>query len=503
MNSLTRNALANVLQMAIGAILIFVLFRYINGQLGSAQFGVWSVVLATASISRFANLGFGVGVTRFVARYLALDDQQSAIRIVETAVVTLSVVLGIVLFSMYWLLDRLLAHVFIGTHLSEARLLLPYALLSLWLGEIALVFQSGLEGYQRMDVRAGIIVLGQILMLTITLLLVPSSGLVGLAVAQICQGSFVLLAGWFMLRRMLPDLAWLPVRWSQLAFREFIKYGANVQIASVFIMLMDPLTKMLMAKFGGASAAGYFEMANQVVLKVRALIVTANQAIVPKITQVFEFSPNLLGNYYRENIRILAFIALPVFTFLFFLTGPTSLILLGHSEPLFIYFLQICAVTWLLNTFAGPAYFINLGTGKVGWNTVSHMVMGLLNGILGLILGAIYGAEGVVWAYAISIISGSWLLILVFQNCATNRVQELALKQHGLLVATCIMTSLIGSNMWKYRENFFLLYWIIQLAVLPLALAIVLWIHPVRFELWQKFLLQTKSRLHERSKREV
>ncbi|NNM64221.1 MAG: oligosaccharide flippase family protein [Burkholderiales bacterium] len=491
-NSLTRNALANVLQMAISAILIFVLFRYINVHLGSEQFGVWSVVLATASISRFANLGLGVGVTRFVARYLALDDQKSAARIVETAVVALSVVLGIILISTYWLLDKLLAQVFTGTHLSQARLLLPYALFSLWLGEISLVFQSGLEGHQRMDVRAGITVLGQILMLIIAMLLVPSSGLLGLAEAQIWQGLFVLLAGWFMLRRMMPNLAWLPVRWSQMAFREFISYGVNVQLASVFILLMDPLTKMLMAKFGGASAAGYFEMANQVVLKVRALIVTANQAIVPKITQAFEFSQNLLGDYYKENIKILVFAALPIFTLIFFLTGPISLLLLGQSKPLFIHILQICTITWLLNIFAGPAYFINLGTGHVGWNTVSHMVMGLFNGILGLILGAMYGAEGVVWAYSLAIISGSWLLVFVFQNRVANTVRDLALRQHGLLVVTCITTSLVGSIMWNYREDYDTLYWIIQLFLLPLALTMALWVHPVRTELWQRFRFQTK-----------
>lgn len=65
---LSHNVAANVAQMLIGAALLFALYRYINDTLGAAALGVWSVVLATASASRLADLGLSASVTRFVAR---------------------------------------------------------------------------------------------------------------------------------------------------------------------------------------------------------------------------------------------------------------------------------------------------------------------------------------------------------------------------------------------------------------------------------------------------
>ena len=53
--------LANVLQALAGAALLFALYRYINTTLGVEQLGVWSVVLATASASRLADLGLSAG----------------------------------------------------------------------------------------------------------------------------------------------------------------------------------------------------------------------------------------------------------------------------------------------------------------------------------------------------------------------------------------------------------------------------------------------------------
>lgn len=495
MSSLSRNALANVLQMAVGAVLLFVLFRYIIGALGAAQFGVWSVVLATASASRLANLGLGAGMTRFVARYQALEDERMAARMVETAAITIAVVLGLVLPALYWPLQSLLAHIFTGTDLAQAHSLLPYALLSLWLADVAAVFQSGMEGVQRMDLRAGLMVMGQVLMLGLAILLVPVHGLIGLAEAQIAQGIFLLLVSWLILRRKLTHLGWMPLRWSRQAFRELIGYGANVQLASLLMLLVDPVTKALMAKFGGASAAGFFEMANQVMMKVRALIVTANQAIVPKVAHIAELTPHMLTELYKQNVRILVFVALPVFALLFAWAGPISLMLVGHSEPLFIYLIHLTVIAGFLNVFAGPAYFINLGTGHVGWNTLSHMTMGIVNGVLAFILGTFYGADGVAWAYVAAIVSGSGLLIIIFQWRSSVRFRELALMQHWQLAAVCLTVAVLGEHMWMLLERHDTLRWLIYLGLLPLLLAIGAWTHPLR-TLLRSLLFAQMAKLH-------
>lgn len=487
--STARNALANVLQMLIGAVLLFVLYRYISTTLGVDKLGVWSVVLATASASRLADLGLSAGVTRFVARDLALEQPHKAAQVVETGIVTLAVLVALVLAGVYPFLNLLLAHLFDAVYLPQALKILPFALVSLWLTIVASVAQSGLDGCQRMAPRAVLVVLGQGLMVMLAFALVPQWGLVGLAWAQIGQGIFLLVGGWLVLRRSLPELSLTPWRWNRPVFREMLGYGANVQAANVLMMLFDPLTKALMAKFGGPAAAGYFEIANQVVLRARSLIVAANQAIVPKIANMVETAPMQLPELYRENIRMLVLVALPIHALLFAWSGLLSQLLLGAYQVQFVFFLQLSALAWLVNIFAASAYFVNMGTGSVGLNTLSHVAMGVLNLLLGWILGEMYGAVGVALGYALALMMGSLLLIVVFQMRHAIRWRELMLVEHLPLAAVFLAISLFGGVGFDLIKTDWGAYtrWSVTVILPLLALSVVLWAHPLRGALWGRY----------------
>lgn len=410
------NAMANVAQMLLSALILFVLYRYISQALGVDKLGVWSVVLATASASRLADLGLGVGVTRFVAQHLALKQPESASAIVETALITIAFALAGGLFAFYPVFQSVLNKIFQNEELEQALDILPYALLSLWLSMLATIVQSGLDGCQKMVGRAVIGTASQVCMLVFVFVWVPNEGLIGLAYAQIMQAMLLLLISWFYLRSSLKNLSILPFVWRLNIFKNMLSYGANVQLASLSILLFEPLTKAFMAKFGGAEAAGWFEIANQVVLKVRALLVAANQAIVPRVTQLNEQDDEKFKKIYAENVKALVFFAIPLHAMLMAGGGIVSVLLLGRFDMNFIFILQIVICAWLINVFTFPAYFIGLGVGRVGLNTVAHFIIGFVNMVLGFGLGKMFGVYGVVVASAVALCVGSIVLIVVFQK---------------------------------------------------------------------------------------
>jgi hypothetical protein len=259
------------------------------------------------------------------------------------------------------------------------------------------------------------------------------------------------------------------------------------------MLLFDPLTKALMAKFGGPTNAGYFEISNQVVLRVRALIVAANQAIVPKIAQLSENDNNQLSSLYCGNIRLVVLVALPSFTLLFAWTGLLSHLVIGAEQAQFIFLLQISALAWLVNTFASPAYFLNMGVGNVGLNTLSHIAMAILNLVLGLVLGKVYGADGVAWSYAIALVFGSLLLIISFQRRHTIFWYQLLLPEHLTLLIVFLSVTLcyvmgyepieirLEHNLKRNIKLFFPLF---------LVFAAV-WFHPLRRILWRRGVIRT------------
>jgi O-antigen/teichoic acid export membrane protein len=482
-NRLVRNALANVLQMLVGAVLLLALYRYINTTLGVEQLGVWSVVLATVSASRLADLGLSAGVTRFVARDRARGEPARASQVIDTATLTLIASVGAMLPLLYPLLAKLLAHLFDTSHLTQAWEILPYALVSLWLTIVAAVFQGGLDGCQRMDLRAGLVVAGQALLLALALWFVPQRGLMGLAWAQIGQGLFLAVAGRLLLCRALPELPRLPRHWDKRVLWEMLGYGANVQAATVFMLLFDPLTKALMARFGGPAATGYFEMASQVVLKARGVIVAANQAVVPHVAVMAETEPAGLARLYRENMRVMILVALPAFALLIAWGGGVSWLIARAYQPEFVFLLGLLAVAYGFNILAGPAFFTNMGTGKVGWNTLVLVIMGALNAGLGWPLGGLYGEHGVAFAYAIALVTGSGVLVAVFRHSHGLGWYFESDREHLGLVVACAAVVALG--------------WIeplrpatdepaaiaVGLFVPPLVLGLAVWFHPMRRQL--------------------
>ncbi|HWP00114.1 MAG TPA: lipopolysaccharide biosynthesis protein [Methylococcus sp.] len=477
----SRNVAASVAQVVASALIMFALYRTLLETLGAKRLGIWSVVLATASASRIGDLGLSASVTRFVAKYRARQDDRAAGCVVQTAALSIAGLLGLALLFAYPGLDLLFERLFVDQALIEARALLPYALVSLGLTAVASVFQSGLEGCQRYDRRVLLVVAGQLLFLSAALWLAPRHGLVGLAWAQIGQGVVLVVLGWFSLRRLLPGLPWLPWRWRRVFFREMLGYGLQFQVSSVAMMLFDPLTKALLGKYGGLSVAGYYEMAGQFVSKARALIVSANQVLVPLAADLHERDPGKLGEVYRTNLRLLFFVVLPLYALVVAWAPPLSELWIGRYEPKFVFFVGVLTLAWGLNTFAGPAYFSNLGTGRISWNTLTQVWMGLANAGLGLALGPHYGAEGIVWGMAIALISGSGLVVVAFHR-------EHRLSWRLLLPAEaigCILGSAVAiaasDTVYQIMASESTMERFLLILMTPLlVLAPILWCHPLR-----------------------
>lgn len=482
---LTTNALANVVQALGTAVLLFVLYRYVSMTLGVDQLGVWSVVMASASAARLADLGLGASVTRFVAQSRAQNEISRAAQVVETVVLTLAVLTGFAMLPLYAILVKVVPHLFDQGYLSLALEMLPYALASLWLTFIAAVFQGGLDGCQRMDFRAALLLSGQGLFLALSFLLVPKLGLLGLVWAQIGQGLFLTAAGYILLRHVLPELRGFPTRWNGHLLRSMLGYGVNVQGAAAFMLLLDPVTKALMSRFGGPTATGYFELANQIVIKARTLIVSANQAIVPYIATIADTDLARIGPTYRLNMRILVFATLPALVLLFAGAPTFSWILIGSHETELIALIYLLALAWTGNLIAVPAYFVNLGTGHVGWNTLTHAIIGLLNITLALILGTSFGGQGVAYAYAIALVTGSYFLISGFHRIHRLEWRYAFAREHIWLVLACVPAGIVSwltpmlPKLAAPTANIFVPFALIA----PLGFAV--WFHPVRRIIWR------------------
>jgi len=471
------NAAMSVLQILLIGVVIFILYKFLLVTIGAKQLGIWSLVLATSSLSQIANFGFSGSVVKFVAKYIALKENQNTSNVIQTAVISLGVFVGFLLLTVYPVFTKIIGLIVASDSLPLALDILPYALLSIWLMMIVSVFQSALDGFQRIDLRSIILTCSSILNLILCFILAPPYGLMGVAYARVAQMSITLITSWIVLKRYIK-LPLLPCKWNKQLFREILSYGLKYQTISITAMFYDPVTKGLLSKFGSLSMVGYYEMASRMVQQFRALVVSANQVLFPAIADLKEKSPEKIGSVYRTSYQLLFYISVPLFSLIIVSLPLVSQFWIGHYEKAFVGFGILLSISWFFNTLSAPSYFVNLGTGELRWNVISHVAIAVLNAVLGLILGVYFGGYGVVIAWGISLALGSSLIYLSYHKKYKIPLIDLLPRESRLL----IVVSLLGAVFITAIQDK-MSYMIMIPAIFTVTILIILWFNPMRIRL--------------------
>lgn len=156
---LSRNATAGIAQAALIGAFLFELYRLLTKELGTERVGAWALVLGSVSAARLSDLGLGASVTRFVAVDSGAGDLSRAARTAGVAVLAVAVLMGTVCIALEPLLARLLSVGIQDVRLYHAALaVLPASLLAVWMASVANVLLGALDGLQRSDLRAWVVV---------------------------------------------------------------------------------------------------------------------------------------------------------------------------------------------------------------------------------------------------------------------------------------------------------------------------------------------------------
>ena len=485
------NAIMSMIQVVVIGGILFVLYRFLLKTIGVEQLGIWSLVLATTAVTQIANLGLSGSVVKFVAKYIARGENENVSGVIQTAFLSVGIFVALILMIGYPIAKWILGLVILTDSLPSALSILPYAFLALWIMIVTSIFQAGLDGYQRIEIRSILLMGGALLHLLLCFMLAPRYGLMGIAYARIIQNFTILISSWILIKRYVPLLPIFPSKWNKNLFKEIISYGMSFQAMTIATMLYDPTTKALLSKFGGLSMVGYYEMASKMIKQFRALIVSANQVLIPVIADLKENTPKKIQSVYLTSYNLLFYLALPLYSLIIVSIPIISELWIGHYERIFVIFGTMLAIGWFFYTLNAPAHYANLGTGELRWNVVSHIAIALLNVGLGFLLGFFYGGIGVVVACVISLALGSSIVYLSYHIRYKIPLIELAPKASRIITIMC----LIGIfSFFIIHHKFFGSFNTIALngIIILLFSTIVspfLWFHPMRKRLigWIKY----------------
>ena len=482
------NALTTLAQVIGSAATLFFLYRFLLRRIGIEQLGIWSLVLASTSVVTLANQGFSTSIVKFVAKYAAQENVDDVSLLLQTALISIGLALAVISIGLYpgarWVLGLVLPRSSVAT----AYAILPFAFASLWINILGGILQAGLAGHQLITLCNYVELGGSVLYLLLAILLVPGHGLLGLAYAQTVQAVACGFAAWILLCRRLPHFPFIPHCWNRSLFRELAGYGFQFQFITAGQALREPVTKALLAKFGGLALTGFYDMASRWVVNFREAIVQTNQVLVPTVSHLHEREPESVPALYRESYRLIFFLAVPTFASLVAISPLVSRLWIGHYEPVFVRFVALLAVGWLINTLANPAYVMGLGTGSLRWITTGCALTAAINLIVGLVAGRHRGGTAVVAVSVCSLMLGYLVVIIAYHT--ENRVPFGVLLPRESM--TIVFSSFVGVLLFlPLLDSSFAsaVFWpraAAAITALALLIAIPMWTHPLRkrLQLW-------------------
>ena len=479
------NAITSVVQVTITSIALIILYKFLLKSIGVDQLGLWSLLIAITSVIQVTNLGLSASVVKYVANYISLKQHGHAADLLQTAIISLSIISSSILLVAFPILSWLIQFLVPDTYHVLVISILPYALLSCWLIVLTNIAMAGLDGLQRIYQRNLLLMGAAIANLILCWLLVPKYGLAGVVFAKIVQYIFVLIICWFILRRYIPSLPIIPKRWDSSIFKEIIPYSINFQTLSLINLLFDPITKVLLSKFGDISTVGYYEMANKMVQLFRSILVSANQVMVPAFAGLMVNFPEKITSVYLKSYKLIVFLSLPLFSSIILCAPIISNLWIGSYEKNFVLFVTVLALGWFFSTLSTPAYFANIGTGKLQWNINGQATIGVANIILGFLLGMTFGGAGVVVAWSTSLILGSSVIQLSYH--ITNRISLIQIipenyRYYATICIGCVVPAIFFQTDIDQKFNIISLNGSI-IGILVCIIGISLWLHPMRREI--------------------
>lgn len=411
-----RNVSLSLFQTLFSIFALFFSYRYIVDQLGVDQLGLWALFISIVTLSRIAELGLPGSVVKYVSSALAKNQTEKACSIIETVTISVTVLVSTLSLIAYYPATLLVSHILEDEYTQSTPELLALAFITTGLTAIASVNKASLDGCQRYDLSTFAVIISTLLFILGIIILVPLYALKGLAYAYILQGISLIILTRLLLKHAINALPILPYKFSFTTFKELRSYGLKFQLISICTMLLDPLTKGMLGKFGDMGMVGYYELANKFITQMRSLLVAMNQVLIPKVSESKAKGSLDIATVYTKNYQLLSFTAVYFFTALLCMVPSIEIIWLNDQSLLFELFSIITVCAYFINTLSIPAYMINSGTGDLKPNVISHVLMALVNLIMGIVLGNYLGGKGVVLAWALAIILGSIPIILPFHR---------------------------------------------------------------------------------------
>jgi O-antigen/teichoic acid export membrane protein len=399
-----RNIFSNWASYLVTALIGFLLSPFVVHSLGNTGYGLWTLVLSLTGYFGLLDLGVRSSVGRFVARYLALHDDEKCNRTLSTAFAILA--FGGILALLATAI--VLVFFFDSFHIEPGyRFAAKVALIIAGLNMASVlplgVFSSLLAGMERFDILSGATILGEILRAILVVACLKSGyGLITLASIAL----FISIAEYStmgLFAKVLHPGLRLSLKFiDRGTLRELFGFGIYRFIWIISNQLIFYSDSVVIGIFLNPGAITYYAIAGTLVNYGRTLVSVITDALYPTATRLDAQDDSAgLRRLLIIGTQIALFVALPLCLGFIFLGKQFIALWMGREYVSSGLILMILTIPQFSGMSQYASALVLAGMAKHKILALCVLAEGIANLVLSIILVRKIGVVGVAWGTVI------------------------------------------------------------------------------------------------------
>lgn len=354
----------------------FVVYAIINSALGKESLGVWSLVVAASSIGQISSFGFSSSLVRYLPEMLLKNQKASIDKMLGTVNFSNFFFTLPILVLLYFPATQYAAQLLTAKQALVFNAIIPLSLAGLFFNNLFLVYSYLLDAMQKYYLRAIIQISGWVIFLISSIILIPTYGLMGVAISFLIQNIMQFAIVLFVIYSKKIISRSYPISFSKVFFKKIFSFGVKSQYINILVIFFDPLVKYFITKHIGLAGTGNYEFANKIVIQARNLLISTNQVIIPKI--IIHKNDGTQNQYFKEvsNRNVILSGAIGLFILLL---APLAVILFsGHYDVVLMQCIIILNIGWVCNMITSVHYFCSIGLDKMGKLVIYHLLLSII-----------------------------------------------------------------------------------------------------------------------------
>ncbi len=353
----------------------FLVYAFINKNLGKEILGVWSLVIAATSIGQISNFGFSNGLVRYLPELISKNEREKISKLVSTIHFANFFLSLPVLFLLYFPAVKYAAYLLAPHQFQVFKSIIIWCMAGLFINNLFSVYSYLLDGMQKYYLRCLIQISGWIFFMISSVMLMPFKGIYGVALAFFFQSIWQLVIAYIIVAKNNYIPGGFEFGFDKKIFRMVSSFGIKSQAVSVLVIFFDPIVKFFITKNIGLIATANYEIANKIVIQVRNLLVSANQVIIP--TMVINKSHGLENSYFDSMSRrnIILSVCAGIFVLL---TSPLIILFFsGKFDPFLMNIIVVLNFGWICNMITSLHYYSCTSFDRLNSVIIYHFILAI------------------------------------------------------------------------------------------------------------------------------